>query len=120
MAKLINYDNETGRIISILDGDLGSVWLNRGEHFLLGVNADMSIHYVKNGIVTERPSQQTVLKNATLQNLPVPCEITINGKIYECTDDKAELEFNQLGTYEITVSAFPYLDWSITYENQAQ
>lgn len=75
-------------------------------------------HYVNSGIIEKRPNQSTQLQGATLRNLPIPCQIYINGTMYECDDGIAELSFNQPTSYHIKVVAFPFLDWEVTIENQ--
>jgi hypothetical protein len=69
-------------------------------------------HYVKDGEVLVRPACPATLVGRVLENLPVPCTITIEGVVHDCTDDHCELEFSQPGTYSVRVSSFPWLDAS--------
>lgn len=80
----------------------------------VGVTAE---HYVKDGQIIDRPTQATTLDGPTLNNLPIPCQIQINGQTYACQDDHAELGFDLPGVYTITVTAWPFLDAEFTYEN---
>ncbi len=110
--------NEKGEIISFMQLSpevfkntvLGkpNVVIGEGRYFT---------HYVTDKAITPRPTQLTVLEGAILKNLPVPSEIYINNEVYQCDDEQVELEFDQPGTYQIKVVAFPYLDSEFTYEN---
>lgn len=76
--------------------------------------ADLDKHHVVDGAIAERPANPAILIGATLLNLPVPCVVSINGREYDCDEATADLFFTHVGTYEITVSAFPYLDAKFT------
>lgn len=119
MISITNYDPETGAILGVITGDPLSVIANRTAYYVGGAYKP-DTHYIKNGVATERLVQSTVLKGLTLRNLPVPCEIFINGAKYECEDSAATLEFDQPTSYHIKVVAFPFLDWEIIIENQTQ
>lgn len=74
-------------------------------------------YYVSGGVITPQPENPAVLSGMELSNLPVPCEIKINGQTYQCADSTATLSFNQPGTYKVIVQAWPHLDkeFSIDY-----
>jgi hypothetical protein len=80
-----------------------------GGAIVLG-EGDPATHYVKAGQIVARPANTAALAGMTLQDLPVPCTITIDGTAHDCTDDHCDLEFTQPGTCSVTVSAFPMLD----------
>lgn len=80
-----------------------------GGSIVLG-EGDPTIHFVKAGEIVARPANTAALAGMTLQGLPVPCTITIDGTAHDCADDHCDLEFTQPGTYSVTVSAFPMLD----------
>jgi hypothetical protein len=73
-------------------------------------DGDMDTDYVKEGTVVPRPANTATLSGMELQNLPVPCTITLEGVDHECTDDTCELSFSHPGTYPVKVSAWPMLD----------
>ena len=77
-------------------------------------------NYVSAGDVTARPDCPATLEGSQLTGLPVPSVITINGVAYPCGDETAELEFDQPGSYQVVVSAWPYLDKEFTIENPPQ
>ena len=62
----------------------------------------------------------TVLANnldtITLEDLPIPCTVTVANTVYEVDDGTLEISFDTPGEYQITVSAFPYLDKTFTVE----
>lgn len=66
--------------------------------------------YVKDGQILPRPVSTATLNGMTLENLPNPCTITMQGNTHACTDPTCELSFSQPGTYTVVVSAFPMLD----------
>lgn len=113
----VEFD-EIGSITSTLLITDDVYQLNSGNLNLIKGKADPSLHYIKNGEITDRPKQQTELSGKTLENLPTPCTIYINGTAYECDSDTAELEFDQPTTYHIRVEAWPHQDWETTFENQ--
>ena len=117
----ISFYNAEGRITGTASGDQMSIQgtierttklFVEGSHFGKPV-------YVVDGVVTNRPANPAVLTGATLSNLPVPCDIRVNQTVYKCTEDHAELTFDQPGTYTILVSAWPYLDGEFTHVNPA-
>ena len=110
----------TGEIQTSCPEQIKANTLEVGSLLIKGdANIDPSLKYVRNKKLADRPKQQTKLTGATLENLPAPCTIHINGTPYECDRDTAELEFDQPTTYKISVESWPYQEWSTTYENQA-
>ena len=79
-----------------------------------------AVNYVKDGKLATRPLMQVERELNVLKNLPVPCQIIINDAVYDCNEPTVELEFDQPGTYSITVRAWPYIDKEFVYENTAQ
>lgn len=114
----VEYDG-TGLIIGSWKVSDEIYDLNKYTKNLIEGVGTTNTHYVIDGEIAERPPQQTTLTNSTLTNLPTPCTISINGTLYNCTDDTAELYFNQPVLYTISVKAFPYLDFETTYDNRA-
>lgn len=78
--------------------------------------ADLDLHYIVSGNIVERPINPAIQNGNVLSELPAPCVITINGKPYPCSDTTASLSMTHVGTYKVTVSAFPYLDANFTVE----
>lgn len=112
MTKLI-YFADTGRIVGHASGSglvnalLPGLALLASDEILSG-----DTHYVQNDQPTPRPTQATTLNGLTLENLPVPAQVTIDGVEYTTDAAEVELDFPLPGTYQIRVSAFPYLDWT--------
>lgn len=119
LISMTTYNPVNGEITGTIKGDEFSVLMNKTAYCLNGSYSPQT-HYVKNGEATERPRQSSMLRGMTLQNLPIPCKIYINGTEYDCEDGIAELSFNQPISYHIQVVAFPFLDWEVTFENQTQ
>lgn len=114
--------DEDGRFAQTLSGDFALVILPTvkatGLRYVEGTFGPE--HYLIGGQVEMRPAMDSVkLKGNKLIGLPYNTLITINGQVYECNADHAELEFDQPGVYQIRVSRWPYLDWEGVYENQA-
>jgi hypothetical protein len=105
------YD-ETGRILGVADVDLQAY--EKMQPFLkphvMG-HGNPNTQYVLEGVIVDRPIQQTTLTNQTLYNVPDPSIITINDSSYTCNDTTCELDFPYPGTYLVKVVAFPYKDF---------
>ena len=107
MTRFVKHDDD-GRIL--FAGDVPESQLEyQGDDIVLG-EADPKTQYVSNKRIVARPTNPALLVGRVLRNLPKPCQITINGKVYPCNDGIAELAFTYPGTYAITVEAWPYRD----------
>ncbi len=70
------------------------------------------------GKARKRQTCPAVLDGLTLCGVRPGSVITIEGKQYECTEGgDVELSFQYPGTYEITVTRWPYLDGRYVVEN---
>lgn len=69
---------------------------------------DARQQWVDGGELRPRPAQASRLDGMTLRDLPIPCEIVIDGTRYACADGIAELSFGQAGVHKVRVEAFPY------------
>ena len=66
----------------------------------------------------KRPACPITVDGLTLRAVRPGSIITIEGRQYECAEGgDVELSFQYPGTYEITVTRWPYLDGSYTIEN---
>ncbi|WP_244832329.1 hypothetical protein [Caballeronia sp. TF1N1] len=75
-------------------------------------DADVDLDWVDGHVIKRRPENPTILDGMTLRNLPIPCQITVDGTTHDSQDETADLSFSQPGTYTVVVSAFPMLDAS--------
>jgi hypothetical protein len=108
------YDTATGRIKY-----KGSVpeFMLEAQAALGGLyvgEVDFHTDYIVAGVKTARPVSPVTLAGTTLSNVPVPAKVRVNAMFYDTTDSTVELTLPALGTYSITVIAFPYLDKSFT------
>lgn len=110
MIDYLIYDPE-GRIIQTgtIPDDMLHLQSSEGKTAIPG-GADLDKDYVVEGRVTTRPSQRTELVASKLTGLPQPCTIYINGSVYPCRDEQADLEFTYPGSYTVRIEAFPYLN----------
>ncbi|UYY88123.1 hypothetical protein [Alcaligenes sp. SMD-FA] len=70
------------------------------------------------GEARERPVCPIVAEGLVLRGVRPGSMITIEGQQYECVEGgDVELSFQYPGTYEITVTRWPYLDGRYTIEN---
>ncbi|WP_186058862.1 hypothetical protein [Burkholderia gladioli] len=83
---------------------------------VFGDGAPDTDYVTPDGKIAARPASPAALVGMTLTSLPVPCEITIDGEAYTCTDTSCDLEFSNAGAYVVTVRAFPYLDKTFSVE----
>lgn len=110
------YNTATGEITgSLITNDPKTIEANSGIPHVLGVG-NAEYHYVKDGEILSRPTQLTTLTGLTLANLPTPCQIIIDGISYEVDEPTVELEFDEPGTHNIKIVAFPHLDKEFTVE----
>lgn len=73
------------------------------------------------GQARQRPACPVVAEGLVLRGVRPGSTITIEGQQYECAEGgDVELSFQFSGTYEITVTRWPYLDGSYTIENPPQ
>lgn len=114
----ITYHTESGEITGTLSATDNTIEPNKVGLWVYGEGKAES-DYVLDRVITPRPTQPTTLTGNFLENLPVPCKIIINGTEYDCNESTATLEFNQPGTYNIIVRAWPYIDKEFVYENLA-
>lgn len=108
----ITFYNRNGRIDYVLSGDATVIETTIAVTelpYIVG-SWDGATHYILDDTATERPVNTAALDLLTLQNLPVPCKIAINGTEYECNESEVQLDLPMSGLYKIKVSAFPYLD----------
>ena len=107
MTRFAKYD-DAGRIL--FTGDVPEEMVElQGENVYVGA-IDGATQYVVAGKIAERPRNRAVLVGRELANLPVPCQIQINGTTYDCVDGRASLNFAYPGTYRIRITGFPCLD----------
>lgn len=70
------------------------------------------------GEARERPVCPIVAEGLVLRGVRPGSMITIEGQQYECVEGgDVDLSFQYPGTYEITVTRWPYLDGRYTIEN---
>lgn len=111
MTDFAKYDDE-GRILAT--GSMPESMLELQEGNIYVGTVDPLREYIADGVAAPRPVNPAALSGTTLTNLPVPCVIQINDSQYPCSDATATLRFAQVGTYTVTVIAFPYLDARFT------
>lgn len=115
MKKYICFD-ANGKII----GDaLYPDYQQVDEYHIESPVLESELYYVKDKKILQRPRQMTQMEGNMLKNLPNPCVIYINNKSYKCSDEEAEIRFDNKTIYNIVVEAFPYQDWRIIYDNRA-
>ncbi|MFT9637293.1 hypothetical protein ACMZ49_08275 [Alcaligenes phenolicus] len=115
----ITFYNENGRITGCLSGPPGVINANKelsAESWVEGKYSG-EIYYVFEGAIRERRDMDVVFEDGVLRNLPIPCEVSINDKVYVVGDGNAELVFDQPGVYSLRVSAWPFLDKEFEVEN---
>lgn len=110
--KFVQYEINTGFIQFYRETSNNNYVLKENEievqEYINGLN-----HYVNEGLIKERPNQNTEWTTNKLINLPVPCTVFINNTSYSVEVSEIELELDS-GNHTIRVEAFPYKDK--TYE----
>ncbi|MBM2884912.1 hypothetical protein JFK97_10985 [Chromobacterium phragmitis] len=105
---VVQFDPATGRIIQTGSSRLENVEIDRacGQSIIAGM-ANALTEYVRDGAIVSRPSNPARLDGMTLRSLPVPCQIIIDGRVYECSDSECALSFSHPGHHVVTVEAWP-------------
>jgi hypothetical protein len=108
------YD-DSGRILMTgsVPGSVLELQASPGRNLLEGA-ANAATDYVAAGEVLPRPLNPTTLAGTTLTNVPIPATVKINGTAYPTNEATVVLDLTYPSTYEIVVSAFPYLDKTFT------
>lgn len=74
--------------------------------------------WLRGGQALRRPACPVVTVGLTLRGVRPGSNITIEGQQYPCAEGgDVELSFQFPGTYEVTVTRWPYLDGRYTIEN---
>ncbi len=107
MTEFTRYDTN-GRVL--VTGSVPEAMIELQGGLIVHGKIDGRTHYVFEGTATPRPQNPATLSGADLSGLPAPCQIIINGVVYECEEATATLDFTYPGNYDVRVSAFPYLD----------
>lgn len=110
--------NPRGEIQSVVNvGPRSEFYEGLEENNLLYVKApdvddsvDLFTDYFWNGEWQQRIPNPTTLQDNTLENLPTPCIIEINGEEYPCESTTATLEFASPGPFLVRVKRLPYKD----------
>lgn len=107
MTQFAKFDSQ-GRIL--FTGDVPEAMLELQGDMIYEGAADPATQYIVKRQLRDRPPSPARRVGAELVDLPVPCDILINGVRYPCGDATATLSFDYPGRYVIKVVAFPYLD----------
>jgi hypothetical protein len=123
--RYVVYSKTNGKIRRTLqstDVDIAANHDMQTEAYIEG-SAHVLDDYVVDGEVRPRPQMETTLTpttdGCTLSNLPAPCILKINCTDYPCETTEEDIVFDQPGTYEIKITAWPYHDKEFTYEYTA-
>lgn len=119
MNSITFYDPNTGKITGYMSADAESTEYTKQVEISINGVWSQDKYYVIDEAPVLRPDNTATISGNTLQNLPVPCKIAINGVIYDCDDQTATLGLTQPIKYAIVVSAFPYLDKEFTIDYSA-
>ncbi|MFW8567358.1 hypothetical protein [Orrella sp. 11846] len=107
--SITQFDPTTGKLGSVITGPPVVLEPTKALGDFVDGIWDADTYYVLDDTPTPRPENPTSLNDLTLENVPVPAIITINSQTYETESDTIELEFDQVGTYKVTIESFPYL-----------
>jgi hypothetical protein len=117
----ISFYNARGEVTGVVSGDLSVITTTKELSENPWVDGDYLNKpvYVLNGEVLNRPDNPATVSGLTLENVPVPTTLIINGTSYEINESTVELEFNQPSTYSVVLKSWPYLDKEFVIENPA-
>lgn len=117
----ISFYNDRGEITAVLTGDDPVLDLTKELSEDPWIEGEWygQLVYVLNGEVVPRPENPTTVSGQTLENVPVPATVIVNGTRYETNESRVELGFSQPGTYAVKVVAWPHLDKEFSVDNPA-
>jgi len=121
----IAYD-DNGKILWVMDNssiDETQTDMANEVNVMKGT-ADDATQYVKDGVITDRPSMSlsigktTITANgtdeATISNIPSGATATCEGESLTIDDGELVFTADTAGTYTITFECWPYLDEEVT------
>lgn len=117
----ITFYNARGEFTAVLTGDTSVIELTKElstDPWLEGEWFGQPF-YALDGEAVPRPENPTTVSGQTLENVPVPATVIVNGTSYETSESIVELGFSQPGTYAVKVVAWPHLDKEFSVENPA-
>lgn len=88
----------------------------QGDLIVTGI-ADDLMHYVKEGVVLNRPVMPIMQNEETLSNIPLGCSIYIDGALSIENNQKETITVEKehgSDTYSLRFVLFPYLDFEVT------
>ena len=111
MANFVEFD-ECGRICGFVEvndetGNTLKIYAENPRFVEYDGVVDYATHYVKDGIVVERPSMPLAVSGARITGIPAGSVLTLGEQAFEVNDGEAEID-GYSGTVKIT--CWPYLD----------
>ena len=111
MANFVEFD-ECGRICGFVEvndetGNTLKIYAENPRFVEYDGVVDYATHYVKDGIVVERPSMPLVVSGARITGIPAGSVLTLGEQTFEVDDGEAEID-GYSGVVRIT--CWPYLD----------
>lgn len=121
MIMAISFYNSRGEVTGVVSGDECVLTTTKELSETPWVYGDFfgKPVYVLNGEVVSRPENPATVSGQTLENVPAPATVIVNGTRYETNESRVELGFSQPGTYAVKVVAWPHLDKEFSIENPA-
>ncbi|MEX5318036.1 MULTISPECIES: hypothetical protein [Gammaproteobacteria] len=123
MGHFVAYD-EDGRIAVVVSCPLESgervLRLNTDRPYIQAEEpARATEHYVVEGELKARPDMGGVLEGRLLRGVIAGASVSIENEVYVADGTDIELSFSAPGTYQVTVTLWPYRDQEFTVENPA-
>lgn len=109
------FYNPDGRITWVVKASLDDIALNSqwGIDYIEGAYY-ASTHYVKDGAAMAKQDYTPTVLGNFVGNLPVPCEVEIEGTSYHVDDGAVVLTANLTGPYTIKIKSLTHLDKEVT------
>ena len=76
------------------------------------VYSDLEYYWDGKG-VTPRPRFEVEVTGLEISGLPSPTTAVVEGQTYKVADGAIEFEFSYSGTYQVTLSSFPFQDATV-------
>jgi hypothetical protein len=130
ISKNYLFYSDIGEVMFLYFGDKPEIQALDLSFIECNLEVDRKKHYVLNNIVTDRPTQATTINKLTITADGIDAVLITNAPdgIFTAINRHTEEEVSGAisgsdtfattiaGTYQITISSFPYLDFTATIE----
>jgi hypothetical protein len=108
------FDVTTGQILRMISCPLTliSKQCQNGEDYIYSHHSDTTF-YIVDRVPKYRPEMALNVTGSKIENIPLGCNVKIEGEALIVNDGELELTFDFPGVYPIKFACWPYLDATV-------